>query len=131
MAAGYIFVTPEAILAISGALPQSLSVPQPPNAAKLLTSLQALYARLFEWIVSSLNLHMERDANATERSSGATDFGGAAPARGSPTAFVGLLDVFGFENFEVNSYEQLCINYTNEKLQKLFIDYEVKLQIEE
>ncbi|CAE7724554.1 MYO5B, partial [Symbiodinium sp. CCMP2456] len=60
-----------------------------------------IYARVFDWLV-------EQICQAT----------GAPPERA--ISFVGLLDIFGFESFAINRFEQLCINYANEKLQQKF-----------
>ncbi|KAF1745120.1 hypothetical protein MXB_1473, partial [Myxobolus squamalis] len=62
---------------------------------------KALYERVFKFIVARINKSLEKDR------------------RTSPS-FIGILDIAGFEIFESNSFEQLCINYTNEKLQQLF-----------
>merc|ERR1712012_395228 len=62
---------------------------------------KALYERLFKWLVQRINKSLDR----TKRQG---------------ASFIGILDIAGFEIFEVNSFEQLCINYTNEKLQQLF-----------
>ncbi|XP_060725107.1 myosin-11a isoform X2 [Tachysurus vachellii] len=62
---------------------------------------KATYERLFRWILSRVNKALDK----TKRQG---------------ASFLGILDIAGFEIFEDNSFEQLCINYTNEKLQQLF-----------
>ena len=44
---------------------------------------------------------------------------------------MGILDIYGFEIFDKNSFEQFCINYCNEKLQQLFIELTLKSEQEE
>ncbi|CAL1262331.1 unnamed protein product [Larinioides sclopetarius] len=62
---------------------------------------KACYERLFRWLVNRINRSLDR----TKRQG---------------ASFIGILDIAGFEIFELNSFEQMCINYTNEKLQQLF-----------
>lgn len=62
---------------------------------------KAMYERLFKWVVMRINKSLDR----TKRQG---------------ASFIGILDIAGFEIFKMNSFEQLCINYTNEKLQQLF-----------
>ncbi|MCJ1306590.1 class II myosin [Agyrium rufum] len=72
---------------------------------------KALYFNLFDWIVSRVNVSLQ--------------------ARGSIANSIGILDIYGFEIFEKNSFEQLCINYVNEKLQQIFIQLTLKTEQEE
>ncbi|XP_023558924.1 unconventional myosin-XIX [Octodon degus] len=73
---------------------------------------KVVYARLFDWLVSVINSSICADPD-------------------SWTAFIGLLDVYGFESFSDNSLEQLCINYANEKLQQHFVAHYLRAQQEE
>ena len=59
-----------------------------------------IYANLFRWILEKINMRIK---------GGEDKF-----------AFIGVLDIFGFENFSVNRFEQFCINFANEKLQEFF-----------
>jgi myosin heavy subunit len=62
---------------------------------------KAVYGRMFQWIVDRCNKVMSFEGN-------------------QGTLFIGLLDIFGFEIFKLNRFEQLCINFANEKLQQMF-----------
>ncbi|XP_029289652.1 LOW QUALITY PROTEIN: unconventional myosin-Va-like [Cottoperca gobio] len=70
-----------------------------------------IYARLFSWIVGSINVALKSAAKQH--------------------SFIGVLDIYGFETFDVNSFEQFCINYANEKLQQQFNLHVFKLEQEE
>ena len=61
---------------------------------------KGLYEALFLWLVAKLNKTIAQ--------------------QGDVWGFIGVLDIYGFEMFEYNSFEQLCINYANEKLQRHF-----------
>ncbi|XP_022055236.1 unconventional myosin-Va isoform X2 [Acanthochromis polyacanthus] len=70
-----------------------------------------IYAKLFNWIVEHVNKALI--TNVKQHS------------------FIGVLDIYGFETFEINSFEQFCINYANEKLQQQFNMHVFKLEQEE
>ncbi|XP_058854703.1 unconventional myosin-Va-like isoform X3 [Acipenser ruthenus] len=70
-----------------------------------------IYAKLFDWIVDHVNKALRSTV--------------------SQNSFIGVLDIYGFETFEINSFEQFCINYANEKLQQQFNMHVFKLEQEE
>lgn len=67
-----------------------------------------LFNNMFDWLVIMMNRTIEPENLAD-------------PSFADQAKTIGLLDIFGFENFAFNNYEQLCINYVNEKLHKLYI----------
>lgn len=90
-------------------------IESPANPSQALATRDALakavYNNLFDWIVDRVNISLK--------------------ARGATSNSIGILDIYGFEIFEKNSFEQLCINYVNEKLQQIFIQLTLKTEQEE
>ncbi|XP_067328163.1 unconventional myosin-Ic isoform X1 [Anolis sagrei] len=79
---------------------------------------KAIYGRTFSWLVNKINRSLEYKE---------TELLGWRRS----CSVLGLLDIYGFEVFQHNSFEQFCINYCNEKLQQLFIELTLKSEQEE
>ncbi|KAG9452106.1 hypothetical protein H6P81_005010 [Aristolochia fimbriata] len=72
---------------------------------------KTIYSRLFDWLVDKINISIGQDPNSK--------------------SLIGVLDIYGFESFKTNSFEQFCINFTNEKLQQHFNQHVFKMEQEE
>lgn len=72
---------------------------------------KTIYSRLFDWLVDKINNSIGQDPNSK--------------------SLIGVLDIYGFESFKFNSFEQFCINFTNEKLQQHFNQHVFKMEQEE
>jgi myosin-5 len=78
-----------------------------------------IYSKLFNWVIKYLNIALLPEPE---------QLSGKNPAEIYKK--IGLLDIFGFEIFDLNSIEQLCINFTNEKLHQLYVEYVFKLEVQ-
>ncbi|KAK9291567.1 hypothetical protein L1049_019515 [Liquidambar formosana] len=98
-----VMITPEEIIKRS-LDPQSATVSRDGLA-------KTIYSRLFDWLVDKINVSIGQDPNSK--------------------SLIGVLDIYGFESFKTNSFEQFCINFTNEKLQQHFNQHVFKMEQEE
>ncbi|KAL4384131.1 hypothetical protein GQ457_15G000200 [Hibiscus cannabinus] len=72
---------------------------------------KTVYSRLFDWLVAKINMSVGQDLNSRVQ--------------------IGVLDIYGFECFKHNSFEQFCINFANEKLQQHFNEHVFKMEQDE
>ncbi len=130
-------------LSVAGDITEKLLTPE--EAAESRDALaKFLYSKLFDWLVAKLNIVMneksseakdgddddddddeENEEKKNETNGNNDEIALASNGNNVNNAndkplIIGVLDIFGFEIFEHNTFEQLCINFTNEKLQQVF-----------
>ena len=103
-----------------GNITKELNAKQAYKASEAL--IKSIYGANFDYIVKVINQSIHRDETKDRR----------GKDRGKDnSAYIGVLDIFGFETFEINTFEQLCINYTNETLQQHFNKHVFKMEQQE
>lgn len=114
-------LTKKSIKAANESMLKLLTIEESGKACEAL--IKAVYGAAFDFVVEKVNASIQAKSDARK------SLGGAGER--IPAASIGVLDIFGFETFEYNSFEQLCINYTNEALQQQFNRYVFKLEQQE
>ncbi|KAJ0408123.1 hypothetical protein P43SY_002093 [Pythium insidiosum] len=103
---------------------ESYEVPQNPSQARAQRDSIAknVYDRLFDFLVERVNHALDIDRKAEKHGEFLDE---------NDMTKIGILDIYGFEIFDTNGFEQFCINYVNEKLQQIFIELTLKSEQEE
>ncbi|KAL3785109.1 hypothetical protein ACHAW5_009789 [Stephanodiscus triporus] len=110
-------LTKRVLIVREGNITKNLNAKQAYKAAEGL--LKSIYGANFDYIVNAINRSIRSEQQAKDKRQKDT------------SAYIGVLDIFGFETFQVNSFEQLCINYTNETLQQHFNQHVFKMEQQE
>jgi ankyrin repeat protein len=105
-------LTARVILAGEEIVHKTLTIEEARKASEAL--IKAVYGAAFDYVVENVNESIHDPERSRESA-----------------ASIGVLDIFGFESFQTNSFEQICINYTNEALQQQFNKYVFKLEQQE
>jgi len=121
---GALCFTTMTISAAGESLRKTLSLLKATKALEAL--IKATYGAMFKFLVQRINSLIACDHRKIAAASSHAHLDGNNSA-----SFIGLLDIFGFESFDHNSFEQLCINYCNEALQQQFNRFVFKLEQQE